>query len=305
MAGPAPAQAPAVHPGARTWRLLPLEPGRGAWHMAFDEAMLWAHARGLVPPTLRFYTWEPPAVSVGYFQDPAAGLDLEACRARGLDVVRRPTGGRAVLHHRELTYAVVIRQAWLPGSVVDTYRALAAGLLEGLRSLGVAAALEGPAAPAYQASPACFAVPTWHELVVGGKKVAGSAQVRRDGALLQHGAILLEFDPAAQAAVLRWPPGPTSGGCADPAAAADLLARRATGLSAAAGRPLGAAEVARAVAGGFERALGVRLVPGKPHPEELRQARALAAGKYAAAAGPDPGVVGAPVGGPAVTGAER
>ncbi len=276
-------------PEARRWRLLDTGAGSAAWNMAVDEAMLWAHTRGVVPPTLRFFTWRPPAVSVGYFQDLETEVDLGVCRARGYQVVRRPTGGRAVLHDRELTYSVVIRQAHLPGSVVESYRALSQGLLAGLRRLGVLARLSEPpetaliepdpaATPAYWRSAACFEVPTWYELLVGEKKVVGSAQTRRWETILQHGAILIAFDPDAAAAVLRWP---------DPASrrrAAEAMARRACGLADALGREPDPAEVARAVAAGFEAALGVRLEPGELTEEEAGRAEYLVASKYAAAA---------------------
>ncbi|MEW5933385.1 MAG: biotin/lipoate A/B protein ligase family protein, partial [Bacillota bacterium] len=127
------------------WRLIRDGYHDGATNMAVDEAIMLAHARGEVPPTLRFYGWRPPALSLGYAQKAEREVDLEACRRAGVDVVRRPTGGRAVLHDREVTYSVVISTALFPGSVVETYRRLSAGLVEGLRLLGLQAEVqEGP-----------------------------------------------------------------------------------------------------------------------------------------------------------------
>lgn len=249
----------------RAWRLLPLTPGDPAWNMAVDEAILCAYGRGLVPPTLRFYTWEPPAVSCGRFQD-LTEIDLSACARMGLAVVRRPTGGRAVLHEGDLTYAVVIgARDGLPDGTLPSYLYLSRGILAGLARLGIDAELAAPNEKAGRRSPACFASPSWYELIVGGRKVAGNAQRRVGGDVLQHGSIALSFSPARLAAVLR---APGSEG-----ALAERLGRAAAGLSEFI-PGLTAARLAGAIQEGFAEALGAEMAEGRL--TEAEEAEALA-----------------------------
>lgn len=251
-------------PREQRWRLLDTGYASAARNMAIDEAILLAHAAGEVPPTLRFYGWRPAAVSIGYFQSMTGEIDLDACRRLGIGWVRRPTGGWAILHHIELTYSVVIREELLPGGVLETYRALAQGLLDGLRTLGADAALSAlPAAhPGEMDTSACFEHPSQYELVVGGRKLVGSAQTRKQGTILQHGAILLDLDYDLTFAVLKLSPE-------ERVRQAALLRRRAVGLKEALGRSVTWAEARDAVAAGFARALGLSLRPGQLTPAEL------------------------------------
>src|SRR5439155_18887308 len=177
------------------WRLLLDKPSSGAWNMAVDEVLLDGVAAGTAPPTLRFYEWTPPCLSLGYFQ-PFDVVDLDGCRALGVDVVRRPTGGRAILHDRELTYSIVLPAAVLgqDGGVLPSYYRLSLALQDGLRRLGVPATL-APASAAPSTAvhgPACFDRPSAHEILLNRRKLVGSAQVRRGGAILQHRSILVE-----------------------------------------------------------------------------------------------------------------
>jgi len=185
-----------------TWRLLNTGPADGAANMAIDEAILTAVAEGKSPPTLRFFAWEPPCLSIGYSQA-ADDVDITKCQQAGVNVVRRPTGGRAILHTDELTCSIVASQGEprVAGGVVESYRRLSAGLVRGLRFLGVdvaqAEAGHGTVAPIGQdadVSAACFDAPSAYEVTAGGKKLVGSAQVRRRGAVLQHGSLLLQGD---------------------------------------------------------------------------------------------------------------
>lgn len=159
-----------------------------AGQMAADLALLDAVAAG-VPPALRLYRWHPPALSLGRFQ-PETDVDRAACARFGVEVVRRPTGGRALLHGADLTYAVALPEpAGAAGSVDAVYRRLAAALIAGLARVGVAAAVahhEG------LAGAVCMATQQGADLRVGDRKVCGSAQVRRRGAVLQHGSVLLD-----------------------------------------------------------------------------------------------------------------
>jgi len=269
--------------GRGEWRLIVEdEPRCAAENMAVDEAVARSVAAGSAPPTLRFYRWRPPAVSLGYFQDPAEAVDLEACRTEGVSVVRRLTGGRAVLHDREVTYSVVVPSDVLPDSVVESYRLLAEGLVTGLRALGYRAYL-APERPKRAGDPgpgvpgaACFEVPSSYEILVGGRKVVGSAQVRRAGVVLQHGSIMLELDAARLARVLGL--GPEG---------AERLRARAAGLAEFAasggrghGAGLGYEEVCRAVAEGLEAVLGVRFLRSGLGADEEALARRLAEEKY-------------------------
>lgn len=173
-----------------------------AWNMAIDEAIMNAVSEGEAPPTLRFYGWKPATLSIGYFQKAEDEIDLEKVREKGIGFVRRPTGGRAVLHDRELTYSMILPESYpdMPKSVTESYRVLSNGLLHGFRRLGLQADMvnladEGEKAKfASAGSAACFDSPSWYELVVEDRKVAGSAQMRQKGVILQHGSILLDMD---------------------------------------------------------------------------------------------------------------
>ena len=248
--------------------------------MAVDEAVLEAVAAGRQPPTLRLYRWEPPAVSIGYFQILEQALDEAACRQAGVDVVRRPTGGRAVFHHRELTYAVTLPPGHPAGvgGITESYRILSLALQEGLRRLGVAVELARPSLrpPGARgvAEGACFEAASRYELEWQGRKLAGSAQMRRaSGAVLQHGSIPLQLDADLSARLLA--PGGRGR-----TFLAQVLRHRAVGLEEALGRRVAWEEAAEALAEGFGAALGVRWERAPLSSEEREQARALAERRY-------------------------
>jgi lipoate-protein ligase A len=179
--------------------------------MAIDEAMFVAHQEGLTLPTLRFYGWDPAALSIGYFQRAGQEVDLERLYSRGVGFVRRPTGGRAVLHDRELTYSIVVSESYpgIPDGVEEACRVLSEGLLQGFRRLGLDARMSGGegrngSTPAKPDSSACFDAPSRYELIWEGRKIAGSSQMRAKGAILQHGSIPLELDADLLFDVLRF-----------------------------------------------------------------------------------------------------
>ena len=184
------------------WYFIDSGPCAPSYNMALDEALLDWHSEGLIPPVIRFYEWNPATLSIGYFQSVEKEIDMEAVRRLGLGFVRRPTGGRGVLHEHELTYSVIVSEDYpdMPATVTEAYRVISEGLLKGFQSLGLEAYFSIPNTPdKLQAlkSPktaVCFDTPSWYELVVEGKKVAGSAQTRQKGVILQHGAILLDLD---------------------------------------------------------------------------------------------------------------
>lgn len=256
--------APPAYPPAR-WRLLITGFADGATNMAVDEAIMRGVAEGIVPPTLRFYGWEPPCVSIGYAQSLEGEIDLARCAGDGVGWVRRPTGGRAILHVDELTYSVVTRldDPRAAGGVVESYRRLSRGLVAGLSLLGV---------PVIQAeyqrnenagglSSACFDVPSHYEVTVNGKKLVGSAQVRRQGVLLQHGALPLYGDITRLVNYLR-----LEG--TERALLREKLARRAATLEEALGKRVEFEEAARVMAEGFARALTLELAAGELTPQE-------------------------------------
>jgi len=267
---------------ARDWRLVVTEPLDGATNMAMDEAILLGRIRGAGPPTVRFYGWTPATVSLGYGQA-LDGVDLDACRRLGLGLVRRPTGGSAILHEppaREVTYSVVAGSDDFPGAddVLETYRIVGEGLRAGLRRLGVEAevvplarARRAGAAPAF-----CFARAGAYELAAGGRKLVGSAQRRQGGAFLQHGSVLLDADPDRLRAVF-----PRS----------DPLAQITT-LAALLGRTPGFDRVRAALSAGLEEAVGRGLVPGGLSDPETADVGRLVAGKYARAEWTRTGVAG-------------
>jgi lipoyl(octanoyl) transferase len=212
--------------------------------MAADLALLDEVAAGALP-ALRLYQWDTPALSLGRFQ-PETDVETDACRRMGVEVVRRPTGGRALLHGGDLTYAVVMRRPeGSSGTIEALYRWFAHGLVTGLAHLGVAADI---GRNDRTAGPACFAGQQGADLRVGERKLCGSAQVHRDGAVLQHGSIrarALDFD---ETALLRYPTPEAR------SVAARELARAATTL-AELGAPHDARRVAAAVVDGFREAL--------------------------------------------------
>jgi lipoate-protein ligase A len=248
-----------------TWRLLNTGLCDGATNMAIDEAILMAVAAGMSPPTLRFYGWSPPCVSVGYAQRLGDEIDLDACRRLGYSWVRRPTGGRAILHIDELTYSVVapLQEPRVAGDILTSYRRLSAGLIAGLSLLGCDAVQADPESSRHtpDLSAACFDVPSPYEVVAQGRKLVGSAQARRRRTVLQHGTLPLYGDVTRLCQVVA---------VQEPARAAlqGTLRQRAVTLSEALGRPVFWSEAADALAQGFAQALNLTLVPQDLSDEE-------------------------------------
>jgi lipoate-protein ligase A len=241
------------------FRFLDTPPAPGAWNMAVDAALADSvRAGGL--PVLRFYRWDPPCLSLGRNQPAAGRYDLDALRARGVEVVRRPTGGRAVLHDRELTYSVAVPDGAL-GGPRECYAAVNRALVAGLRRLGADVALQprtGARAPVPSLAP-CFKDPAEGEVVAGGRKLVGSAQAREGGVLLQHGSLLLEGD---QGEVRAWTLGAMPGGDeAAPATLAELC-----------GSVPAWERLTAALAAGWEEATVTTLLPAELTPAEQERA---------------------------------
>jgi len=276
----------------KAWRLIEDPPADGYRNMAADEALLEACAAdGEGFPALRLYSFRPACLSLGFSQEHARSVDLDFCRARGIDVVRRPTGGRAVLHDDEVTYSLVARRVTPPfeGSLLDVYCAVSKGLLAAFQRLGVAAAVSSGAAGtgSPRGSAACFAEPSRHEIASGGTKVAGSSQARRRGAFLQHGSIPLRIDVPLLAGATRGPAASGEGardGAPETAGPGPTLTGAGLeGLAAVAGRDVGPEDLRAALRAGFEEAFNAHLVRGSMSGPERERAEWLRAHRYLAA----------------------
>jgi len=259
------------------WRLLTTPPASGPRNMAIDEAILESVAAGGSPPTLRFYAWHHPCLSLGHAQS-ADVVDPQALAAAGWGWVRRPTGGRALLHADELTYSIVTpdRHPAVAGGVLASYRELSRGLLGGLERLGLV-----PDPPAYtpvseadRSNPMCFEVPSAYEITVGGRKLIGSAQLRRRGAVLQHGSLPLDGDITRVARVLRYRDETQR------RTAAERLGRHAGTLRVLLGRAVSWEQAAQAIQAGFEDSLGWDLFPDELSTLEDRCAQRLEVERY-------------------------
>ncbi len=262
-----------------TWRLIVHPPAPGAWNMAVDEAIARTAARGDVPPTVRFYAWAPPCISLGRHQ-PLSEIDVSRAQERGIDIVRRPTGGRAILHVDEITYSVAgpANEPRLRGAVMDCYLRLSEGLTRGLEYLGLDVfKADASVRAGRDVSAACFEVPSAYEILTAdGRKIVGSAQVRKRDWVLQHGAIPLYGDVTRLVDYLSLSPERRQ-------QLKTTLAARAVSVSGYLRREVSFAEAAQALARGFAETLGVMLERGHLTPEEIVLAKELETTTYARA----------------------
>lgn len=239
-----------------TWRFLDSGWASGARHMAIDDALLTLHGQEGLPPTLRLYSFRPACLSLGRFQD--ARPYTEGYRS-GLPLVRRPTGGGAVLHRGDICYSVIapIDHPLVAGSIHQSYQKIAAALTEGLTLLGLPSLRPAPIRHPLPRTGWCFEAVAPHELTLDGAKLVGSAQVRRNGTLLQQGSIRL--------------------------APAEGQPTGATSLQDALGRQVRRREITKALVEGFARAWGARFRESCLSPREEELARRLEREKYGAA----------------------
>ena len=185
-----------------TWNFINTGSHDPYYNMAMDEALLNFVSRGEIDPVVRFYTWNPATLSVGYFQRLKKEIDIDKVKEKGFGLVRRQTGGRGVLHDKELTYSVIVPESHpnMPSTITEAYRIISEGLLEGFKLLGFDAYFAIPRSKEEREklkqprSAVCFDAPSWYELVVEGRKIAGSAQTRQKGVILQHGSLLQDVD---------------------------------------------------------------------------------------------------------------
>ena len=234
--------------------------------MALDEVLLRGCQEGGAP-LFRLYGWDPPGLSLGRFQRSLDGVDLDFCRRAGIPVVRRLTGGRSVLHHREITYSVISRYEEPFGrtGVVETYMIIARGLAAGLQDLGVETRIAGKRDRNLSRSPDCFKTVSLRELTWRGRKLVGSAQIRERGGFLQHGSILISVEEPVWTSV--FPGGDT--GVPWGVGLVEIMGRRPS-------REL----VEEALREGFQKSLDVDLVGSGLTEKEEEAARRLADSKY-------------------------
>lgn len=249
------------------WRLLDTGALPGPLNMAIDRALLSCHREGKAPPTLRFYQWNPPTLSLGYFQK-HHGIDLAFCREKGIDIVRRPTGGRAVLHQGDLTYSLVAGIVdGIPFSLDSAYRLICDALLAGFRYLGFEAGRGDEVTKSSQPD-ICFLRTAVGDLVHRRKKFLGSAQTWLGHSLLQHGSIILEsqvdtwlslvtLDQHQKEKLLR------------------ELEKRTTSLQEILGRVVAPVEVKEAIIEGMSRTMSAKFEVGELSPREWRLAEEM------------------------------
>lgn len=251
----------------RHWRLLPALPGSGCRQMAIDHSLLSAAILDESPPTLRFYRFEPPSLSLGRFQ-PLESIDLEACVDLGVDVVRRPTGGKAILHMDDFTYSLTVPPSYgLPESVEGSYVLICGGIISALGKLGIEADLVPRNPYELKEVHSCFSSPAAADLSVGGRKLCGSAQTRKEGAMLQHGTVLLKDNGELLFKLFSYPEEARE-------ARRREMARASTNFE-----DLGVSaswdDISTAFVQGFEETFRVDLVPGCLTWEEKELARKL------------------------------
>jgi lipoate-protein ligase A len=259
-----------------SWRLLITPAATGAWNMAVDEAILQHIGKGDSQPTLRLYAWQPACLSLGHAQ-PFADVDMARLRERGWEVVRRVTGGRAILHTDELTYSVTgpADDPLLTGGVLESYSRIAQALLQAVKEMDLAVEMkEGKNSDHTTPNPVCFEVPSTYEITVNGKKLIGSAQARKKEGVLQHGSLPLTGDLTriCQALVFE-------SEAARQEAAQRLLAR-ATTVESALGRVVSWETAAESFIRAFEAQLGLCFDKGGLSEPESRRAEELVQEKY-------------------------
>jgi lipoate-protein ligase A len=220
--------------------------------MAIDKAILVACSKAKAPPTVRFYTWKPPAVSIGYFQSLKEEVDIDACKDLGVEFVRRITGGGAVFHDKELTYSIIIPETNLkvPKNILESYRRICGAVIKGLKQLWI----ESKYAPI-------------NDIIVNNKKISGSAQTRKLKTVLQHGTILLDVDVDKMFRLLKVPNEKIKDKMI-----ADVK-QRVTSIKHVSGNFVSFSDVTDAMQTGFEQEFGIELVSGILTKEEIDLAK--------------------------------
>lgn len=264
------------------WRFIDSGDCSPSYNMALDEALLEWHSEGKIPPTIRFYGWNPATLSIGYFQKVEREINMEAVKSHDLGFVRRPTGGRGVLHEHELTYSVIVSENHpeMPKTVTEAYRVISEGILKGFHHLGLEAYFAVPRTAEEKESlknprsAVCFDAPSWYELVVEGRKVAGSAQTRQKGVILQHGSILLDLDEDKLFSLFLYPSERLK------ERMQKAFKNKAVAINEISARHITLSEAKEAFRTGFEEGLNIELQPYELSSEELEYVNHLAKERY-------------------------
>ncbi len=243
--------------------------------MALDSAILESVEEGIALPTLRLYSWMPPCLSLGYNQ-PFSDVDLNRLISRGWDIVRRPTGGRAILHTDELTYSVIGPRTdpRLEGGLMDSYGRISRALFQALLNLGLTVKIHAGKNPLAYQQPICFENPSDFEITVNGKKIIGSAQARKKFSILQHGSLPLTGDLTRITEVLVFPSE------VERSVAKSLLLEKAATVSNYLGQEISWKTAAESFRTAFSESLNIDFVEDKPTLRELTLARSLADSQY-------------------------
>jgi lipoate-protein ligase A len=258
------------------YRILITPPARGAWNMAVDESILEHIQRGEAKPTLRLYAWNPPCLSLGHAQ-PFKDVDVARLKQRGWEVVRRVTGGRAILHTDELTYSIIGKEQEpvLAGGVLESYNRIAQALLKAVYDLGLPVEMKvGRVENNIEPNPVCFEVPSTYEITVHDKKLIGSAQARKKGGVLQHGSLPLYGDLTRICDALFFQDE------AARAKAKQSLLAHATTVESVLGKKKDWSAAASAFAGAFEAELGILFVREEMSKPEIARTDELIKEKY-------------------------
>ncbi len=260
------------------FRLLVDETATPAENMARDEALLRKVIAGESAPCIRFYQWRPAGLSLGRFQRIDKGVDMDACKRHGVDVVRRLTGGEAVLHDDEITYSIVIpftHTKFYGRGVVDTYKTISRALVKGLELTGVKSTIAGeaPTRPDPAGQGVCFYTPTVNEIVAGGRKIIGSAQTREKLIILQHGSIPIEWDVDKQLDVMAIPHENRE-------VFKSLFRNRATTISEQLGKRPRFGDLVKNFSKGFEEVFDMELEPSEYTLQEKRMTEFMVRTKY-------------------------
>ncbi len=233
------------------WRLLKTGANTAITNMAIDRAVLVANSGGKVPPTVRFYEWAPPAISIGYFQSLEEEVDLDNCMKLGVDYIRRITGGGAVFHESELTYSIVIPEShpYIPKNIMESYGQICGAVVKGLVHLGIDS----------QYKPI-------NDIITNGKKISGNAQTRKMRTVLQHGTVIMDVDVDKMFSILKVPNEKIK----------DKLIKdvkdRVTSIKHVLGKTIHFENVSEAMEKGFEEEFDIKLVEGVLSEEEIRLA---------------------------------
>jgi lipoate-protein ligase A len=242
-------------------RFLDLEVNDAYMNMAIDEAIMRSIKAGQAPATLRLYRWNPSAVSIGTFQGMTEEVDLEYCKSKGIDYIRRITGGGAVYHdyEGEVTYSIILPRGHrlAPEDIIESYKILCGGIVEALAQLGITSEFK-----------------PINDIVTGGKKISGNAQTRRFSCVLQHGTTLLDLDVEVMFSVLKVPQEKISDKMIQD------VKQRVTSIREILGADITLQDLSQALRIGFAEALNVELEDGKLTSDEIKLAKDLRSQQY-------------------------